>query len=149
MQTLRRKKAPGKDAVIEKIKAAVESGEITREQAAEKIKGLKKRGGAPSNEALGKRLKAAVKAGKLTEEEAKAKFEEMTKKGTGKKPNSNLDGMVKRLKMAVDSGKITEEEAKKKWPNIKRGYPKRALKKEKIIMLRWLERSVLLSKKVR
>ena len=68
----------------------------------------------PSNEALGKRLKAALKAGKLTEEEAKAKFEEMTKKGTGKKPNSNLDGMVKRLKMAVDSGKITEEEAKKR-----------------------------------
>ena len=66
-----KKKGAGKDTVIEKIKAAVESGEITREEAAQKIAGLKKRGESSSHEALGKRLKAAVKAGKMTEEEAK------------------------------------------------------------------------------
>ena len=126
-----KKKAPGKDAVIEKIKAAVESGEITREQAAEKIAGLKKRGGASSNEALGKRLKAAVKAGKLTEEEAKAKFAEMTKKSGKKKPNPNLDGMVKRLKVAVDSGKITEEDAKKRMAEYKKRLSKEGAKKGK------------------
>ena len=80
------KKGPAKQAIIEKIKDAVESGEITREQAAQKIAGLKKRGGT-SHEALGRKLKAAVKAGKMTEEEAKAKFEEMTKKISGEKPN--------------------------------------------------------------
>ena len=72
-------KGADKETIIEKIKAAVESGEITREQAAQKIAGLKNRGGT-SHEALGSKLKAAVKAGKMTEEEAKAKFEEMTKK---------------------------------------------------------------------
>jgi len=126
-----KKKGSGKNAVIEKIKAAVESGEITREEAAEKIAGLKKRGGASSNEALGKRLKAAVKAGKLTEEEAKAKFAEMTKKSGKKKPNPNLDGMVKRLKIAVDSGKITEEDAKKRMAEYKKRLSKEGAKKGK------------------
>ena len=107
-----KKKGAGKDTVIEKIKAAVESGEITREEAAQKIAGLKKRGGSSSHEALGKRLKAAVKAGKMTEEEAKAKFEEMTKKVGNEKPNPGVEGVMKRLKIAVESGKITEEEAK-------------------------------------
>ena len=55
----------------------------------------------------------------------------MTKKGTGKKPNSNLDGMVKRLKMAVDSGKITEEEAKKRMAEYKKRLSKEGAKKGK------------------
>ena len=127
-------KGADKETIIEKIKAAVESGEITREQAAQKIACHKKLVG-NTHEDLGRKHKTAVKAGKMTEEEAKAKFEEMTKKISGEKPNPDIEGVMKRIKMAVKSGKITEEEAKKRMAEFKKRLSSESGKKEKRIML--------------
>jgi len=78
------------EAVGRRLRAAVAAGELTGEQAIERMAAYKKRvgqgkGSADAEEkldadAIAKRLKAAVKAGKLTEKEAKAKWEAMNKR---------------------------------------------------------------------
>ena len=76
------------EAVGRRLRAAVAAGELTGEQAIERMAAYKKRvgqgkGSADTEEklddAIAKRLKAAVKAGKISEEDARARLNRMRK----------------------------------------------------------------------
>ena len=125
------------DAVANRLKAAVKSGELTEEHAEAMLHTLKKTGDAkkvhpkkpPAKdkkefdyEAFSAKVKAAVKAGVLTKEEAKAKLAATTKKVPVKKPpakhkkdiDHKLEAFKEKLEGAVKAGVLTKEEAKVK-----------------------------------
>lgn len=102
-------------ATMKKLKAMVESGDLSKADAKAKWADLKKAApkqkAAAGKKAAAKKLKALVKAGDLTEAEAKAKWHAMH--GGDKADHGEAIG--KKLKALVESGDLTEEEAKAKW----------------------------------
>lgn len=110
----------------EKITAAVESGDLTREEAAEKIEAVRedyRRGFAEymfAREVLGMtdaemarekvvaELEAAVAAGKMTAEEAE---EKLAAYDAAVAEKDAMQAELERIKRAVEAGEITEEEA--------------------------------------
>ncbi|MDC1020396.1 hypothetical protein OAR23_00060 [bacterium] len=107
------------------IRAAVEAGEISQEQAEAMISAMRKTA-TKKDEKVGRRLREAVAAGDLTEEQARAMYETYgatkkapraeRKKDSNKKPRGE-DRMAifrERLGEAVKSGKMTREEAGEK-----------------------------------
>jgi polyhydroxyalkanoate synthesis regulator phasin len=118
------------DAVIERLKQAVDAKEISPEQAKKMIAALKISSVKPavkknaSNakldwDAAKKKIEGAVKAGKLTREEADAHYQAL-KKQTSQKPavkknasNDKLDweAIKKKIEGAVKAEKLTREEA--------------------------------------
>ena len=107
------------------IRAAVEAGEISQEQAEAMISAMRKTA-TKKDEKVGRRLREAVAAGDLTEEQARAMYETYgatkkapraeRKKDSNKKPRGE-DRMAifrERLGEAVKSGKMTRAEAGEK-----------------------------------
>ena len=84
------------------LKAAVEAGEITEEQAWARWHGFKEGQIFP-------RLRAAVESGKMTREEARGVRREIEKAE-----------IAERLKAAVAKREISEEEARAKWAEVER-----------------------------
>ncbi len=75
----RRKRGWGKDVVRRKVRLAVANGELTREQAAEKLRawrdGDNKWGRKPAPEEMETKLQAMVANGSITQEQADKKLE--------------------------------------------------------------------------
>ena len=107
------------------LRAAVEAGEISQEQAEAMTSAMRK--AAPKkDEKVGRRLREAVAAGDLTEEQARAMYETYgatkkapraeRKKDSNKKPRGEERMAIfrERLGKAVESGKMTREEAGEK-----------------------------------
>jgi polyhydroxyalkanoate synthesis regulator phasin len=133
------------DAVIERLKQAVDAKEISPEQAKKMIATLKISSakqvpaGKPtikkvvSNtklnwEAIKNEIEGAVKAGKITREEADAKYTALKKQSVQKAPikkvpsNAKLDwdAIQKKIEGAVKAGKITREQADAKYAALKK-----------------------------
>ena len=119
------------NGVFGRIDAAVESGELTQEQADAKRqqitegrkqfaqKGMR---GSINPEDIARRLQTAVESGKLTQEQADAKRQQITegRKQFGEKsdrmqiPSEKIG--ERRIQEGIDSGKLTQEQA-----NARRG----------------------------
>jgi len=133
------------DAVIERLKQAVDANEISPEQAKKMIATLKISSakqvptGKPtikkvvSNtklnwEAIKNEIEGAVKAGKITREEADAKYTALKKQTAQKAPikkvpsNAKIDwdAIKKQVEGAVKAGKITREQADAKYAALKK-----------------------------
>ena len=141
-------KGPDREAVGRRLRAAVQAGELTAEQARTMLGTLGKTDGAKKDQhpdraradallkAIWARLQAAVKAGKMSEEDAHKKMGEI-KKGIHAKlkgkdarrddrdDRAQADALLKaiwaRLQAAVKAGKMSEEDAHKKMGEIKKG----------------------------
>ncbi|MED6295822.1 MAG: hypothetical protein VYB13_00995, partial [Chloroflexota bacterium] len=111
-----------------RISAAVESGEITQEEADGKLADIeaktdaRKEKMAAKLESIKADIAAAVESGEITQEEADAKLaglEERKEKGKkrpgkghhNKKPTMDIEDIKARISAAVESGEITQEEA--------------------------------------
>ncbi|TDI85457.1 MAG: hypothetical protein E2O78_04535 [Caldithrix sp.] len=117
------------EAVGRRLRAAVAAGELTGEQAIERMAAYKKRvgqgkGSADAEEkldAVRRRMSVALTAGKITREQAIERMAAYKKRvGQGKgsadaEEKLDADAIAKRLKAAVKAGKLTEKEAKAKW----------------------------------
>jgi len=127
-------------AYVERIKKAVEAGELSEEEAEKKLIEMRqrmfgqpaKKPAEPDMEARIRRFRAyaeeiqkAVDAGDLSEEEAKEKLIEMRQRMFGQpaeKPTARdmearverYKAYVERIKKAVEAGELSEEEAEKK-----------------------------------
>ena len=137
------------DAVIERLKQAVDAKEISPEQAKKMIAALKISSVKPavkktaSNakldwDAAKKKIEGAVKAGKLTREEADAHYQALKKQTTQKpavKKNASNDKLdweaaKKKIEGAVKAGKLTREEADAHYQALKKQTSKKpAVKK--------------------
>ena len=126
-----------------KIKQAVESGELSREHAEEKMREVKqglydahRELAEMKGRQLETRLKEAVENGKISKEDAHKKMEafrrEIKKKfegagdkhrvggdtGLSQKRKELIAGVKKRLEIALDRGDITEQQAKKRMEGL-------------------------------
>ena len=113
------------------LKKLVAEGEITQEEADEKLKELKnnnhgfpgKRGPDPRDmEAIKARIQKAIDNGEITQEQADERLKGLKKPGQKPPLPPNAIEIEKRLKQAVDSGTITEEEAMEMYKNRTMGY---------------------------
>ena len=113
------------------IQEAVERGEITQEQADERLKGLKKpaqRPLLPPNAIeIEKRLKLSVDSGTITEEEAMEMYKNLTQRMGEMKPPGEAD-IKERIQAAVDSGQITQEQAEERYKAWTEGLKTRGVK---------------------
>ena len=138
------------DAVGKRLRAAVQAGELTGEQARAMLGALREtaeqeggRTAEAQDERVAKyrgiaaRIKAAVEAGKLSEEDAEKKLIAIRmemwppeKDGDEKDERvAKYRGIAARIKVAVEAGKMSEEDAEKKliairmemWPPEKDG----------------------------
>ena len=113
-----RKRGWGKDVVRRKVRLAVANGELTREQAAEKLRALRdghgKRGTKLVGEEIGAKLRVAVQDGRLTREQAAEKLRAWRDGDNkwGRKPTR--EEMETKLQAMVANGSITQEQADKK-----------------------------------
>ena len=126
---------------IEEIKAeiatAVESGEITQEEADAKLTDIESKRKALQDkmaaklESIKAEIAAAVESGEITQEEADAKLagleqgKEKGKKCHGKrhqhkKPMMDIEEIKAKISAAVESGEITQEEASNKLLHLER-----------------------------
>jgi len=108
-------------AVARRIRAAVQSGSMTPEQARAKMAEIRK--------AAAKKT-APAKKGKPAANKAAAKKAATRDKAKGK-PNAkelkgdfNLEAAGKRIREAVKAGKITEKQARQKWDQVKKNQLK-------------------------
>ena len=113
-------------AAVEKIKAALEAGEITEKQAKEKFAELRKRIAAARGqhekdvdwESIKRRIEGAVERGDMTREEADAKYVEIKKRlvrgDRDKDPRAKYRAVAAKIKAAVEAGEITAEEGRAK-----------------------------------
>ena len=144
------------DAVIERLKQAVDAKEISPEQAKKMIATLKissskqapvakspvKKDASHAKvnwDAIKKQVEGAVKAGKITREQADAKYEALKKQSAQKTPvkkdTSNAkvdwDAIKKQVEGAVKAGKITREQADAKYTALKKQLAQKpAVKKD-------------------
>ena len=132
------------EGIEKRLRAAVESGELSEEEAKSKMMAIKKKmagdkeGEGASKKAMAeekmrgmaKRIRDAMESGELSAEEAKKKMMELRKMMA-----------EKRLRAAVESGELSEEEAKSKMMAIKKkmagdkegeGASKKAMTEEKM-----------------
>ena len=109
------------------LKKLVAEGEITKEEADEKLKELKnnnhgfpgKRGPDPRDmEAIKARIQKAIDDGEITQEQADERLKGLKNPGQRPPLPPNAIEIEKRLKQAVDSGTITEEEAMEMYKNL-------------------------------
>ena len=144
-----RLRQPDKEMVQARLKAGVDAGTITQEQADQRLNewtarlkdaktwgGKKARGkhfGAKiTAEGLEKKLKALVDAGEITQQEADEKLEAIKsdsdgiktwgdKKARGKQfgPKITLEGLEKKLRSLVDAGEMTKQEYDEKLEALK------------------------------
>ena len=108
----------------EQLRTAVEAGEITPEQAKQKLEEARSKVGRDANdkggerlEQLAEKLRAAVEAGEITPEEAKQKLEEARRKmgrDANDKGGERIEQLAEKLRAAVEAGEITPEQAKQK-----------------------------------
>ncbi|MCH2333050.1 MAG: hypothetical protein MK312_16145 [Roseibacillus sp.] len=114
-----------------RIREAVESGKITKEEARKRLAGMRKAQSSEKTEG-GRRMSAeeyrrgeamireAVEAGKVSKEAAEKRLAQMQQMVAGKeaaKPEKSADTPArgeKRIREAVESGKISKEEARKR-----------------------------------
>ena len=133
------------DAVIERLKQAVDAKEISSEQAKKMIATLKissaqqapsaksavKKGGSHVKidwEAAKNKIESAVKAGKLTRQQADAHYLALKKQSAQKSPvkkdpdnaKVDLDAIAKRIEGAVKAGAITRAQADAKYAALKK-----------------------------
>jgi len=133
------------DAVIERLKQAVDAKEISPEQAKKMIATLKisssklapvakspvKKDASHAKvnwDAIKKQVEAAVKAGKITREQADAKYtalkKQLAQKPAVKKDVNNAkvdwDAIEKRIEGAVKAGTITREQADARYESLKK-----------------------------
>ena len=106
-------KKPSWEDIGRKLRSAVESGDITREQAAKKLEKLRTskavRGKELSREDIERGLRTKVEAGDITQADADAYL-----KGLKARKDSRriaVEDVEARLKAAVKEGKITQEQA--------------------------------------
>ena len=115
------------EGIKTKIQAALESGDITQEQADEKLEylqNLPKKGFGRwhkkphmNPEDLKAKIQAAVDSGDITQKQADEKLEylqNLSKNGFGrwhKKPRVSPEDLKAKIQAAVDSGDITQEQA--------------------------------------
>jgi len=107
-----REKTPKLDAIAAALKAAVESGEITEEQARQRLAGLKdgenaKRDRLAANPAD---LKAAVESGEITEEQAAERLAGLKSGGGESAHRERVRSDGADLRAAIESGDITREQ---------------------------------------
>ncbi|HIA61662.1 MAG TPA: hypothetical protein EYN93_02020 [Planctomycetaceae bacterium] len=139
------------DAVIKRLKQAVDAKEISPEQAKKMIATLKISSakqvpaGKPtikkvvSNtkvnwDAIKKQVEGAVKAGKITREQADAKYTALKKQTAQKAPvkkvassaKVNWDAIKKQVEGAVKAGKLTREQADAKYTALKKQTAQKA-----------------------
>jgi len=120
-----------------KIWAAVESGEITQEEANAKLADIEAKRNSRQEkmsaklESIKAEIAAAVESGEITQEEADAKLaglEERKEKGKKwhgkrhhhKKPMMDIEDIKAKISAAVESGEITQEEASNKLLHLER-----------------------------
>ena len=125
-----------------RIKAAVEAGRISKEDAQKRLSQMRKAGGA--NEAKGdgrgfsvedyrraeEKIKAAVEAGRISKKDAEKRLIEMRKairsEGRGDKKESRDErglkyrAMEEKIWAAVKAGKLSKEDAMKKLAGLKK-----------------------------
>lgn len=115
------------EAVGKRLRAAVEAGEITSEQARIMLGAIKKADDTKKEVATRddklvatwEKLQGMVKAGELTEEQANAKMAAI-KKGAAKSDiDSQLKATWEKLQAGVKAGQLTEEQAKTTMEAIK------------------------------
>jgi hypothetical protein len=115
------------EGIKTKIQAALESGDITQEQADEKLeylenlpkkgfgRGHKKLRMNPEN--IKAKIQAALESGDITQEQVDEKLEyleNLPKKGFGReheKPHMNPENIKAKIRAALESGDITQEQA--------------------------------------
>jgi len=111
-------------AVERRLKAAVDAGKMSAEEAEKKLADLKQQVWGKRedprkarHEAAAREIMAAVKAGKISEEDARKRLEEMRRHLLEKegKVDPRDAAMRQRLEKAVKSGKLSEAEAKQHW----------------------------------
>jgi len=118
-----------------RLKAAVEAGKVSEEDARARLNRMRKmlgrqgKGSADAEEkldAVRRRMSVALTAGKITREQASERMAAYKKRvGQGKgsadtEEKLDADAIAKRLKAAVKAGKLTEKEAKAKWEAMKK-----------------------------
>ena len=114
----RRKRGWGKDVVRRKVRLAVANGELTREQAAEKLRawrnGHDKRSKKQAGEAIETKLRAAVQDGRLTREQAAEKLRAWRDGDNKRSRRPTPEEMATKLQAMVANGLITQEQVDKK-----------------------------------
>ena len=143
-------KGPDREAVGRRLRAAVQAGELTAEQARTMLGTLGKTDGAKKDQhpdraradallkAIWARLQAAVKAGKMSEEDAHKKMGEIKKgihaKLKGKdarrddrddRAREHLMKLRRELGAAVEAGKMSREDAAKKMAGAEKAVRER------------------------
>lgn len=107
-------------AVETRLQAAVDAGEMTQDQAQERLAGLHQRqvGNEVRLRSIEERINAAVETGELTEEEAAAKRQAVRRRlaggASGDEARARYAAAVGRVRAAVQAGDITAEEGRKK-----------------------------------
>ncbi len=120
-------------AVHNRLKKAVEAGELSKEQAHVMLGALKKTTAKKHDdkrevhahlEHAWKELQSAVAAGKISKEQAHAKMEAIkrAKLGGGEQKQPNWDEIKRHIEGAVKAGKMTREQADAKYRHIKEHF---------------------------
>ncbi|NWK54799.1 M48 family metalloprotease [Verrucomicrobiaceae bacterium N1E253] len=118
-------KAPTMDVIKQRLDAAVKAGELTQEQADQKLEYYKKNQGQKGKRSgmraryreYEQELKKKVAAGELSEEEAKEKLMHMKKRiaMASKKKDAyaapSIEQVKRRLDAAVEAGELSQEDA--------------------------------------
>ena len=128
------------EAVGKRLRAAVEAGELTGEQARAMLGALRKAGDAGKEVAkrdakpvaAREKLQAMVKAGELTEEQAKAKMAAIKKEAAKSDIDTQLEATWEILQAGVKAGRLTEEQAKARMTAIKKKTAKNVQAAEKM-----------------
>jgi len=147
------------DAVAKRLRAAVQAGELTGEQARAMLGALRETAGHEGDRkagvedervakyrAIAARIKAAVEVGKLSEEDAEKKLiairmemwppekdgEEDSDEGSLEAVGKYLGGIGERIRAAVAEGKLSEEDGWAKWREVKEDTIKGAVAAGKI-----------------
>lgn len=128
------------EAVGERLRAAVEAGELTGEQARAMLGALGKAGDAKKEVtkrnaepvAAWEKLQAMVKAGELTEEQAKTKMAAIKKEAAKSDIDTQLEATWEILQAGVKAGRLTEDQAKARMTAIKERAAKNVQAAEKM-----------------
>jgi polyhydroxyalkanoate synthesis regulator phasin len=117
------------DGIRRRIKAAVERGDMTREEAEEHMTKLRREHAAEREQSrevnwdrILRRVKAAVERGDMTREEAEEHITRLRKEQAARRETREVDwdGVKKRVEGAVERGEITREEADRIYKGMKR-----------------------------
>jgi len=128
------------EAVGKRLRAAVEAGELTGEQARIMLGTLRKAGDAKKEAATPdaklvatwEKLQAMVKAGELTEEQAKAKMAAIKKEAAKSDIDTQLEATWEKLQAGVKAGQLTEQQAEATMAAIKKRVAKSKQEAEKM-----------------